>query len=100
MRPYLAALFLSSCAILGPAPGGDRPAGAPFPAVDPDPGPDMDHGTGSETQAGRTDGRKARSRLPSATAPAPAVSSCANLDAGDLKETIKAKLDCIKENAK
>lgn len=98
MRPYLAALFLSSCAILAPAPGGDRPAGAPFPAVDPDSGPDMDHGTGSETQAGRTDGRKARARLPSA--PAPAVSSCANLDAGDLKETIKAKLDCIKENAK
>jgi hypothetical protein len=28
------------------------------------------------------------------------ISSCANLDAGDLKETIKAKLDCITENAK
>jgi hypothetical protein len=57
-----------------------------------------DPGAGSETQAGRQEGRKARSRLPAA--PTAAVSSCANLDAGDLKETIKAKLDCIKENAK
>jgi hypothetical protein len=58
----------------------------------------MDSGAGSETQAGKQEGRKARPRLP--TAPGAAVSSCANLDAGDLKETIKAKLDCIKENAK
>ena len=35
--------------------------------------------------------------------PAPAaaeISSCANLNMEDLKETIKAKLDCISENAK
>lgn len=98
MRPYLAVLFLSSCAMLSPTPGGERPATAPFPAVDPDSGTETDIGAGSETQAGRQEGRKAKSKLP--PAPAPAVSSCANLDAGDLKETIKAKLDCIKENAK
>ncbi|HVW65194.1 MAG TPA: hypothetical protein VHB01_09270 [Nitrosospira sp.] len=98
MRPYLAALFLSSCAILAPNPGGDHPPNAPAPAADTDSGPEAEPGAASETQAGRQEGRKARSRLPSP--PAPAVSSCANLDAGNLKETIKAKLDCIKENAK
>jgi hypothetical protein len=96
MRPYLAALFLSSCAMLAPTPGGESPSGQPFPAVDPESAAETDIGTGSETQAGRQDGRKPKPKL----SPAPAVSSCANLDAGDLKETIKAKLDCIKENAK
>lgn len=98
MRPYLAALFLSSCAMLAPIPGEDRPAGQPFPAVDPDSGRETATGAGSEAQAGKQEGRKARSRLPNA--PTAAVSSCANLNAGDLKETIKAKLDCIQENAK
>ena len=94
MRPYLAALFLSSCAMLAPAPNGEQPASQTFPALDPDAGPEAEPEAISGTQAGR----KPKSRLPSG--PAPAVSSCANLDAGDLKETIKAKLDCIKENAK
>ena len=98
MRPYLAILFLSSCAMLAPTPGGDRPATAPFSTVDPDAGTETDPGAGSGTQAGKQEGRKARPRLPNA--PAAAVSSCANLDVGDLKETIKAKLDCIQENAK
>jgi hypothetical protein len=30
--------------------------------------------------------------------PVSEISSCAALDAGELKETIKAKLDCITEN--
>jgi hypothetical protein len=95
MRPYLAALFLSSCAMLASSPNGDRPARPPFPAVDPDSIP----GTETSSEAGRQEGRKPRPRL-SPTPPASAVSSCASLDAGDLKETIKAKLDCIKDNAK
>lgn len=96
MRPYLAALFLSSCAMLASPPNGERPARQHFPAVGPDSSPEADVETGSE--AGRQEGRKPRSRLPPALGSA--VSSCASLDAGDLKETIKAKLDCIKENAK
>jgi hypothetical protein len=98
MRPYLAALFLSSCAMLAHTPGEDHPAGQPFPAVDPGSGRETVPGASSETQTGRQEGRKPKSTLP--PAPAPAVSSCANLNAGDLKETIKAKLDCIQENAK
>jgi hypothetical protein len=98
MRPYLAALFLSSCAMLSPAPNGEHRAGQVFPAVDPDARPEGEPETTSGTPAGRQEGRKPKSRLPSG--PAPAVSSCSNVDAGDLKETIKAKLDCIKENAK
>jgi hypothetical protein len=41
---------------------------------------------------------EARKPKPVPISPAPEIASCATLDTGDLKETIKAKLDCITEN--
>jgi hypothetical protein len=88
---YLAGvLFLSSCAMLAPAPVEDRPTETHGPTANSEVSPDP-----SESQP---DARKPKLKSPS---PPPAeVSSCANLDAGDLKATIKAKLDCITERAK
>lgn len=36
---------------------------------------------------------------PPATAPVPMQNPCANLDTGDLKESIKLKLDCMERNS-
>ena len=88
---YLAGvLFLSSCAMLAPAPVADRPAATHGPTANPEVNPDL-----SESQP---EARKPKQKSPPASPTE--VSSCANLDAGDLKATIKAKLDCITERAK
>ena len=88
---YLAGvLFLSSCAMLAPSPVEDRPAETSGSVANPEINPEP-----SESQF---DARKPKLKSP--PPPPTEVSSCANLDAGDLKATIKAKLDCITERAK
>lgn len=92
MRYLTGVVFLASCAMLTPAPVEDRAIKRPRAVVSPEPSPQQ-----SES---RPEIRKPRPK-PSLPPPSPsAVSSCADLDTGDLKETIKAKLDCITENAK
>lgn len=92
MRYLTGVVFLASCAMLTPAPIEDRAIKQPGAVVSPEPSPQQ-----SES---RPEIRKPRPK-PSPPSPSPsAVSSCADLDTGDLKETIKAKLDCITENAK
>lgn len=92
MRCLTGVVFLASCAMLTPAPVEDRAIKQPGIVVNPEPSPQQ-----SES---RPEIRKPRPK-PSPPPPSPsAVSSCADLDTGDLKETIKAKLDCITENAK
>ena len=83
MKYLPAVLFLASCAVLSPIPVDDG-SGQP---------------TAVETPENQQEARKPKPKPVPSAAPAP-VSSCANLDAGDLKETIKAKLDCITERAK
>ena len=88
---YLASvLFLSSCAMLAPAPVEERPAETHGSTANPDVNPDP-----SESQP---EIRKPKQKAP--PTPPAEVSSCVNLDAGDLKATIRAKLDCITERAK
>jgi len=84
MKYLPAVLFLASCAMLNPLPVDDRSSGQP---------------TAVETVESQPETRKPKPKPAPSAAPVP-VSSCANLDAGDLKETIKAKLDCITEHAK
>jgi hypothetical protein len=86
MRYVFGALFLASCTMLAPSPTQDQPIEQPAPVID------------SESPESGPNVRKPKPR--SSSTPLPEISSCANLDAGDLKETIKAKLDCITENAK
>ena len=86
---YLAGvLFLASCTILTPLPIEERPVEPPVSTID------------SEAEEGRPEPRKLKSKPSPPSPPLSEISSCATLDAGDLKETIKAKLDCIKENVK
>ena len=98
MRYPLGALFLASCTMLAPLPAEHQMAEEPASAVHPEPG------NGAET-------RKPKPRIsasspsppsspPSSPSPSSEISSCSTLDAGDVKETIKAKLDCITENAR
>ena len=92
MRYPLGALFLASCTMLAPLPAEHQMAEEPASAIHPE------LGNGTET-------RKPKPRI-SASSPSPSLSpsseiaSCATLDAGDMKETITAKLDCITENAR
>jgi hypothetical protein len=92
MRYPLGALFLASCTMLAPLPAEQQMAEEPASAIHPE------LGNGTET-------RKPKPRI-SASSPSPSsspsseIASCATLDAGDMKETIKAKLDCITENAR
>jgi hypothetical protein len=88
MRYPLGALFLASCSMLAPLPAEHQMAEEPPTAIHPEPG------NGTET-------RKPKPRI-STSSPSPSseIASCATLDAGDMKETIKAKLDCITENAR
>jgi hypothetical protein len=88
MRYPLGALFLASCTMLAPLPAEQQMAEEPTSAIHPE--------LGNETET-----RKPKPRI-SASSPSPSseIASCATLDAGDMKETIKAKLDCITENAR
>jgi hypothetical protein len=92
---YLAGvLLLSSCAMLGPAPVADRPAETQGSMANPEANPEAN----PDPSQNQPDARKPKLKSP--PVPPTEVSSCANLDAGDLKATIKAKLDCITERAK
>ena len=90
MRYLAGFLLLSSCAMLAPPPVEDRPAETPGSVANPE--------INTEPSESQFDPRKPKPK--SAPLPPTEVSSCANLDAGDLKATIKAKLDCITERAK
>jgi hypothetical protein len=87
MRYPLGALFLASCTMLAPLPAEHQTIEEPASAIHPE------LGNGSET-------RKPKPRISASPSPSSEISSCATLDAGDVKETIKAKLDCITENAR
>lgn len=90
MRYLLAAVFLASCTALAPSPTGNAPLEQPAPAAT------------SPLPEGEQETRKPKPKVAPAAAAAPAaeISACANLKMDDLKETIRAKLDCISENAK
>ena len=89
MRYLLGALFLASCTMFTPIATDEHP-------IDPmEPSVPVTDGQISEKSP---EARKPKSGPVSPISPAPEISSCAALDAGDLKETIKAKLDCITEN--
>ena len=96
MRYLAGVIFLASCAMLTPAPVEERAIEQSGPVVSPEAKP--------QQSENRPEIRKPKSKSspqPSPQPPPPSeVSSCASLDTGDLKETIKAKLDCITENAK
>ena len=87
MRYPLVALFLASCSMLAPLPTEHQMAEEPATTIHPE------LGNGTET-------RKPKPRISSSPSPSSEIASCATLDAGDMKETIKAKLDCITENAR
>lgn len=87
MRYPLGALFLASCSMLAPLPAEHQMAEEPATTIHPE------LGNGTET-------RKPKPRISSSPSPSSEIASCATLDAGDMKETIKAKLDCITENAR
>lgn len=86
MRYLVGALFLASCTMLAPSHTQDGATDEPAHVVDSGP-----------PESGADASKLKPKPLP---APTTRISSCANLDAGNLKETIKAKLDCIEENAK
>ena len=90
MRYLVAAFFLASCTALTPSSTDNASVNAPTEQHAPAPLPVMPE---SEPEA-----RKSKPKAPAP--PAPEIASCANLKMGDLKETIRAKLDCISENAK
>jgi hypothetical protein len=89
MRYLLGALFLASCTILTPLVTieplvtNETAMESPVSNVQP------------QTSMSTAEIPKPKSK---AASPVSEISSCAALDAGDLKETIKAKLDCITEN--
>ncbi|SCY25831.1 hypothetical protein SAMN05216420_10418 [Nitrosospira sp. Nl5] len=102
MRYVAAVVSLASCAMLTPAPVEERTVEQPRPAVN----PAVNAEVNPEQPESKTDARKPKLKPsppplpPPPPPPSSEVSSCAKLNAGDLKETIKAKLDCITENAK
>ena len=99
MRYLVAVLFLASCTIFTPAPIDDHAVEQSTPPVaSPIKTPEATPEINPEASESRAEGRKLK---PRPVAPSTSdVSPCANLDAGDLKATIKAKLDCLQENAK
>ena len=96
MRYLVAAFFLASCTALTPSSTDNASVNAPAR------GAPEQHAPASESPPMMPESEpEARKSKPKAPAPpAPEIASCANLKMGDLKETIRAKLDCISENAK
>jgi hypothetical protein len=92
MRYLLGAVFLASCTALTPSPTGNASLERPAPEAAPAP-------AASPLPEGEQETRKPKPKV-SPAPPAAEISSCANLDMGDVKETVRAKLDCISENAK
>lgn len=90
MRYPLGALFLASCTMLAPLPVEHQPIGPPASAIH----------SGSTENWAETRNQKPKISSSPLLSSTSEISSCASLDAGDLKETIKAKLDCITENAR
>lgn len=95
VRVLFIALFLTSCAVTAPVPGEETPLAQPSPA--------------EASPEGRKERKpKAKPVAPVAVQPpAPVavqsppispVAHCAALEGGNLKATINAKLDCIKES--
>ena len=87
MRYPLGALFLASCTMLAPLPAEQQMTEEPASVIHPE-------------AENWTSARKPKPRISSSPSPSSEIASCATLDAGDMKETIKAKLDCITENAR
>jgi hypothetical protein len=90
MRYLLGVLFLASCTMFTPLVT-HEPLVTNETATEP-----SVSAVQPQTSISATEVSKRKSKVAS---PVPEISSCAMLDAGDLKETIKAKLDCITENA-
>jgi hypothetical protein len=89
MRSLAAVLLLGSCATLAPSPVEleKSPAERSSRATRP--------GSGPKPAAGRP-----TLPDPPRTKPSSKVSACADLTAGDMKEAINAKLDCLGKHAK
>jgi hypothetical protein len=87
VRYLFGAVFLASCTALTPSPTDDA---------------SIEQSAVAATPPAVESEQEVRKAKPKASLPTPAseISSCANLKMGDLKETIRAKLDCISENAK
>ena len=95
MRYLVAVLFLASCTVFTPAPIDDPAVERSTPPVA---SPMKTPEANPDASENRAEGRKVK---PKPVTPSTSdVSPCANLDAGDLKATIKAKLDCLQEHAK
>lgn len=88
MRYLLGALFLASCTMF-------TPLATDKPAIDSSITDSSIPDTQQEISRDLAEPPRAK---PKPTSPVSEISSCSALDAGDLKETIKAKLDCITEN--
>ena len=86
MRYLFPAIFLASCTVLTPSPTDNASIETTAPAATP------------PLSESEQELRKPKPKAPVASTPE--ISSCANLKLGDLKDTIRAKLDCISENAK
>ena len=104
MRYLAGVMFLASCAMLTPVPVEDPAVERPAPVANPEVNAEQLEDV-AETRKPKPKPASPPPAAPTAaptapTAPPTGISSCANLDAGDLKATIKAKLDCITENAK
>ncbi|MBA4141933.1 MAG: hypothetical protein H0X43_02780 [Nitrosospira sp.] len=96
MRCLPLTLFLASCTMLTPSSvehfPNEQPASVPGAVISDSAEPDSGQ-PGSVQEASKPKPRRS-------PPPPPEILSCAQLDTGDLKETIKAKLDCITESAK
>ncbi|ODT74373.1 MAG: hypothetical protein ABS69_12220 [Nitrosomonadales bacterium SCN 54-20] len=88
MRYLLGAFFLASCTMLTPLVTNEPPVTNETPM---EPHVPTVH---PQTSMNPAEVSKPKSKPAS---PVPEISSCAALNAGNVKETIKAKLDCITE---
>jgi len=89
MRYLLGAFFLASCTVLTPLVT-NEPLVTNRTSMEPDISTVQPQTSMSAAEVPKP--------KPKTASPVSEISSCATLDAGDLKETIKAKLDCITEN--
>lgn len=92
MRYLFGALFLASCTMFTPLATNEQRSEPSVPVMEP-----FAPVIQEEISEKKRPARKQKLIAPATIAPATEISSCASVDAGDLKETIKAKLDCITE---
>ncbi|SEM75068.1 hypothetical protein SAMN05216404_10152 [Nitrosospira multiformis] len=88
MRYLLGVLFLASCTTFTPLVTDEPPVTNETP-MEP-------HVSTIQPQTSMNPGEVSKPKSKTAS-PIPEISSCATLNAGNVKETIKAKLDCITE---